>query len=173
MSQVHYVKDGLCLAAGFLSAMISAAFGGWTDSMTALIIMMAIDYATGLIVAGIFHRSRKTADGRLESKVGWKGLVKKGITLAIVLVACQLDKVLGTSIIRDTVVIAFIANEVISITENAGLMGIPMPRIVVNAIEVLKNEADARSLTKGKDKPDTGKKANDPFRDDDLNDPEG
>lgn len=164
MEKLNILKDGICFAAGAVGALISAAFGGWTDSMTALIIMMAIDYATGLIVAGIFHRSRKTEDGRLESKVGWRGLVKKGITLAVVLVACQLDKVLGTSFIRDTVVIALITNEVISITENAGLMGIPMPRIIVNAIEVLKNEADA-----GADK----LKPKDPYRDEDINNPEG
>ena len=60
----------------------------------------------------------------------------------MVLVACRLDMVMGSNFIRDAVVIAFIANETISIIENAGLMGIPIPSAIMRAIEILKNKAD-------------------------------
>ena len=81
----------------------------------------------------------------LESRAGWKGLCRKGVTLLVVLVACRLDLVMGSNFIRDAVVIAFIANETISIIENAGLMGIPIPAAIVRAIEILKNKADSEA----------------------------
>ena len=98
---------------------------------------------TGLIVAGVFHTSEKTPNGALESTAGWKGLCRKGVTLLVVLVACRLDLVMGSNFIRDAVVIAFIANETISIIENAGLMGIPIPAVITKAIEVLKSKAES------------------------------
>ena len=103
----------------------------------------AIDYVTGLLVAGVFHNSGKTENGALESRAGWKGLCRKCITLLMVLVATRLDLVTGTNFIRDAVVIAFIANETISIVENAGLMGINIPPAITSAIEVLKKKSDS------------------------------
>ena len=103
---------------------------------------MAIDYITGLIVAGVFHNSGKTENGALESRAGWKGLCRKGVSLLVVLVACRLDLITGTNFIRDAVVIAFVANETISIVENAGLMGINIPPAITAAIEVLKKKSD-------------------------------
>lgn len=108
--------------------------------MTTLLIFMAIDYISGLIVAGVFHNSNKTESGALESKAGWKGLCRKCMTFLFVIVACRLDIALGSSYIKDAVCIAFIANETISIVENAGLMGIPIPQIITNAIDLLKNK---------------------------------
>ena len=104
---------------------------------------MGIDYLTGLIVAGVFHNSIKTESGSLESRAGWKGLCRKGVSLLIVLVACRLDVTMGSNFIRDAVVIAFIANETISIVENAGLMGVPIPAVIVKAIEVLTKRAES------------------------------
>ena len=103
---------------------------------------MCIDYLMGLIVAGVFHQSKKSVNGALESRAGWKGLCRKGVTLLIVLVAVQLDKVLGSDFIRDAVIIGFVANEAISIIENAGLMGVPIPAVISNAIEVLKKKTE-------------------------------
>ena len=97
----------------------------------------------GLLVAGVFHNSGKTENGALESRAGWKGLCRKCITLLMVLVATRLDLVTGTNFIRDAVVIAFIANETISIVENAGLMGINIPPAITSAIEVLKKKSDS------------------------------
>ena len=128
-------------------AMITQAFGGWTQGMTFLVIAMSIDYISGLIVAAVFHNSKKTETGRLESRAGWKGLIRKGMTLAIVLIAAQLDLTLNTNFIRDAVVIGFIANEVISIIENAGLMGVPITPALVNMIDLLKKKADTEAET--------------------------
>lgn len=110
--------------------------------MTTLLIFMAIDYITGLMVAGIFKRSKKTKNGALESHAGFKGLCRKGVMLLIVLVACRLDIELNTTYIRDAACIAFIANETISIIENAGLMGVPIPKALTKAIELLKSKEE-------------------------------
>lgn len=132
----------ICTGIGIIGAFIASLYGGWTDGMTTLLMFMAIDYIMGLLVAGIWHKSKKTEDGCLESRAGWKGLVRKGVTMLIVLVAARLDMTIGTTMIRDTAVIGFIANEGISIIENAGLMGVPLPKVITNALEVLRKEAE-------------------------------
>ena len=136
------MKNELCTFVGLVFGAVAAYFGGWDASLQTLVIFMAIDYITGLIVAGVFHTSPKTKTGALESLAGWKGLVRKGETLLIVLVACRLDAVIGSNFVRDAAVIAFICNETISIIENAGLMGIPIPAVVTKAIEVLRQRAE-------------------------------
>ena len=121
---------------------VSAAFGGWSTTMTMLVIFMGIDYLTGLIVAGVFKNSGKTENGSLESRAGWKGIFRKGVTLLIVLVAAQLDKLMEFDFIRHAVVIAYITNETISIIENAGLMGVPIPGVIRKAIDILNKELE-------------------------------
>ena len=133
-----YILTGIAT----VGAVISALFGGWNSGLTTLVICMVIDYATGLIVAGIFHRSPKSENGGMESRAGWKGLCRKGLTLLIVLVAARLDLATGATVVRDGVVIAFTVNEVLSIIENAGLMGLPIPEVLKNAIEVLKKRGE-------------------------------
>ena len=142
------MKMKLLTFIGMLGGMIASLFGGWDASLITLIIFMGIDYVTGLIVAGVFHASEKTKNGALESRAGWKGLCRKGVTLLIVLVACRLDLIMGSNFIRDAVVIAFIANETISIVENAGLMGVPIPSVITKAIEVLKNKTESEDTEK-------------------------
>lgn len=111
---------------GTIGGVVTTMLGGWDMGLRVLVIMMIVDYVTGLIVAGIFQKSSKSESGGLESKAGWKGLCRKGMTLLIVLVAAQLDQVIGTNFVRDAVVIAYICNEMISIVENAGLIGVPI-----------------------------------------------
>lgn len=137
------MKSGITTVIGVIGGMIASLFGGWDAALVTLIIFMGVDYVTGLIVAGVFHNSEKTKNGALESRAGWKGLCRKGVTLLVVLVACRLDLVMGSNFIRDAVVIAFIANETISIIENAGLMGIPIPAAIMRAIDILKNKAES------------------------------
>ena len=131
------MKNQVCTIIGIVGGAIATAFGGWDTALAALVTFMAIDYITGLMVAGIFHTSPKTESGALESLAGWKGLCRKGVTLLVVLVACQLDKVMGSSFIRDAAIIGFMANEAISIIENAGLMGVPIPETITQAVDVL------------------------------------
>ena len=144
------MKTGICTAVGVVGGFFANLFGGWDAALTTLLIFMGVDYVTGLVVAGVFHKSQKSADGALESRAGWKGLCRKGTALLVVLVACRLDRVTGSNFIRDAAVIAFIANETLSIIENAGLMGVPIPAIVVKAIDILKQKAEG-SASAGKE----------------------
>lgn len=125
---------------GIVGGVISNYLGGWDAALQTLIIFMAADYITGLMVAGVFHKSPKTSGGALESRAGFKGLCRKGVVLLIVLVACRLDIMAGTDIIRDSCVIAFVINEALSIIENAGLMGVPIPSAITKGIEILKDK---------------------------------
>lgn len=134
------MKNTICAAVGMVGSFIASLFGGWSASLTTLMIFMAIDYLTGLVVAGVFHKSPKTASGGLESKAGLKGLVRKCTMLLFVLIGYRLDLAVGTTYIRDGVCIAFIVNELISIVENSGLMGLPIPSVITNAIDVLKTK---------------------------------
>lgn len=128
---------------GIAGSFIANLFGGWDLALQTLIIFMIADYVTGLIVAGVFNKSTKTDNGALESKAGWKGLCRKGTTLLYILIAAQIDKLIGTGDgIRNAVAIGYIANEALSILENGGLMGIPYPRKLKDAISVLKGKAE-------------------------------
>ena len=142
MIHLTETKAAIMTGAGVIGGMISQAFGGWDAALISLLLFMAVDYLSGLIVAGVFQASDKSASGSLSSVACWQGLLKKGMTLVIVLVAARLDIVLGTAFVRDAVVIAYIVNETISIIENAGLMGLPVPDVIMSAIEQLqgKNE---------------------------------
>ena len=134
------MKDLVITITGAIGSAIAYLFGGWDSAMISLIVFMAIDYITGIIVAGVFKKSSKTANGGLESKAGFKGLCRKGAILLFVLVGHLLDVVIDTDYIRNAIIIAFMANELISIVENAGLMGVPIPSIITKAIEILKEK---------------------------------
>lgn len=142
MDHISTAKFLLLSILGAIGAFISNLFGGWDMALTTLIIFMGVDYLSGLIVAGVFHRSGKSENGALESRAGWKGLCRKGMSLLIVLVAVRLDLTMGTTIIKDAVVIAYMVNEALSIIENAGLMGLPIPAVIQKAIEVLQKNSE-------------------------------
>ena len=139
------MKNGICTGIGIIGGFITSLFGGWDAGLTTLLLFMIIDYASGLIVAGIFHNSNKTESGTLESRAGWKGLCRKCMTLLFVLIAYRLDLAIGVDYIRDAVIIGFIANELISIVENEGLMGIPLPAVIKNAIDILKRKGEVEN----------------------------
>ena len=139
------MKQTICTAVGLAGSVIANLFGGWDDALTTLLIFMVIDYVSGLIVAGIFKKSPKTDTGALESKAGWKGLCRKGMTLLFVLIAYRLDLTIGTSYIRGAVIIAFIANETISLVENAGLMGVPLPAVITKAVDILQRKSEQQN----------------------------
>ncbi|GLC79010.1 phage holin family protein [Lacrimispora brassicae] len=136
------MKNILCTVAGVVGSFIASLFGGWDTGIGTLVLFMVIDFFSGLIVAGIFKKSTKTKTGALESKTGFKGLCRKGMTLLFVLIAYRLDLAIGTNYIRNAVIIGFMANELISIVENAGLMGLPLSAVLIKAIDVLKKKAE-------------------------------
>ena len=137
------MKQKICAGMGAVGSAVATLLGGWDAGLATLLIFMGLDYVSGLIVAGVFHTSTKTNTGALESKAGWKGLCKKVMTLFFVLVAHRLDLVIGTNYIRDAVIIAFIANELISLVENAGLMGVPLPTVITKAIDILQKKTES------------------------------
>lgn len=139
------MKRVICTVVGMVGGFIASLFGGWSTGLVTLLIFMSIDYLSGLIVAGVFHNSPKTGTGTLESRAGWKGLCRKCMTLLFVLIAYRLDLELSTNYIRDAVIIGFMANELISIVENAGLMGIPLPSVITKAIDVLTKKAESNN----------------------------
>lgn len=134
------MKQTLCTALGVVGAGIAAAFGGWDTALAALLLCMAVDYTSGSIVALVFHKSSKSETGAYNSAYGLKGLCKKGLMLLFVLVAVQIDRLLGSAYVRDAVCIGFCSNEVLSIVENLGLAGVPMPQAVTNALEQLQKK---------------------------------
>lgn len=138
---VDKLKIVFASAVGILGSTISSAFGGWDDSMKALILFMALDYVTGLMVA-CFNKSPKTQNGGLSSKIGYKGLAKKSFVLIFIVVSVWLDRILGIDWVRNAVIIGFISNELVSIIENGGLLGVPIPKSIVEVVEILKKRGD-------------------------------
>lgn len=135
------MRETICAAGAVVGGALSACLGGWDASLATLVIFMAVDYLSGLVVAGVFHASKKTDSGTLQSRAGWKGLCKKAMTLLFVLVGHRLDLAVGTTYIREGVIFGFMVNELISLVENAGLMGLPLPGVVKKAIDILTEKA--------------------------------
>ena len=134
------MKNAVVSAIGVAGSFIAGLFGGWSMALETLMIFMAIDFISGLIVAGVFHNSPKTENGALESRRCWKGLFRKFMTLVFVMIGYRIDVALDVDYVKNAVIFAFIANELISIVENAGLIGLPIPAVITNAIEILKNK---------------------------------
>ena len=92
-------------------------------------------------MALVFHNSRKSETGSYNSAYGLKGLCKKCLMLLFVIVAVQADSLLGSDYLRNAVCIGFCANEILSIIENLGLAGVPMPQAVIKALEQLQKKS--------------------------------
>ncbi|WP_341517742.1 phage holin family protein [Bacillus paramobilis] len=104
--------------------------GGRDTTLKVLVILAAIDYITGVFAAGI--------NGELKSKVGFKGIAKKVVLFLLVAAATQADAFMGTnSAIREATIFFFIGNELLSLLENAGRIGIPLPSALTNTVEIL------------------------------------
>jgi toxin secretion/phage lysis holin len=136
------MKDIFCWVCAIVSSTILYLVGDITMPFIILLIFMCTDYITGLILSGIFKKSKKTESGGLSSEIGFKGLIKKVCIIICVIVANMLDYVLKTNYIRNVVIISFITNEVISIIENLGLIGVKIPKVITNAIDILKGKEE-------------------------------
>lgn len=141
------MKNFIITSAGVIGSVIASIFGGWSEALTTLLIVMGIDYITGVVLALVFHKSPKTETGAYESKAGWKGLFRKAMILCIIVIAHRIDLIMvelglmvSSSYVMDGVCIAFILNDILSIIENAGLMGVPVPKFLVNALNMLKQK---------------------------------
>ena len=130
-----------CAAA--VAGFIAGLFGQWTLALTILVIMMAMDYLTGVFVA-LIGKSPKSEGGGLSSKVGFIGLARKGFIMLIVLIATLLDRAVGNAsmVFQTATVFYYIANEGLSVLENADLMGVPFPAFVREKLEIMRDEGD-------------------------------
>ena len=112
----------------------SYLFGGWSSLLEILLAFVIIDYITGFVAAGI--------EGKLASEVGLKGIAKKVFIFVMVAVAHLADQAAGTQIIRDAAIFFYLANELLSIIENSGRIGLPVPPIISHAVEILKGKGE-------------------------------
>jgi len=150
------IKDAILAFLAAAGAYIANILGGWDAMLALLVAMMAADYITGLIVAGVFKKSDKTETGKLSSDAGFKGLVKKCMVLLLVYIAVLLDNATGAHYVRSAVLVFFIGNEGLSLLENIGLMGVPYPAFLKNMLQALHDKGD-----KGNDKTDDEHKEDD------------
>ena len=142
MEKLNTIKAIILTAVGSAGSIVVNWFGGWTEDLTTLLIFMGLDCAMGLAIAAFWKKSGKSKTGTLSSYSAWQGLIRKAGTLMAVLVGYRLDLAIGTDYIKTAVIIAFIANEAISIVENLGVMGVPLPKAITKAIDVLKNKSE-------------------------------
>ncbi|OHW61367.1 holin family protein [Andreesenia angusta] len=140
MERVNLIKTGLLSTAGVVGSTIAHALGGWDGAIITLTSFMVADVVTGYVLAFFFENSPKTENGGASSAEGFKGICKKVMMLVMVYMAVRIDMLVGTDYIRDGVVIAFIVNEILSIAENAGQMGLDFPPVLVKGIEILKSK---------------------------------
>ena len=134
------MKENICTAIGIIGAFFASLVGGWDSALITLITFMAVDFITGFVTATM-GKSKHSVTGKLNSKAGWVGLAKKFSVVMMVVVAVRIDVLLGTTYIRDATCIGFCVNELLSIVENASLMGIPFPDAIKKAIDVLQKKA--------------------------------
>lgn len=142
METAVHIKNAICGALAVAGGAVTSLLGGWDITLQILLCCMAADYITGLVVAGVFHNSGKTQTGALESRAGFKGLVRKCAILLLVFLAALLDAYTGHSFVRPAVCMFFVANEGLSILENIGLMGVPYPAFLKNMLEALKKQGN-------------------------------
>lgn len=149
VKQIYYIVLGFIAAVG---TWIAQAMGGWDIQTKLLAWMMGVDFITGWLCAAVFHKSLKTETGGYDSRVGLKGLTRKGIIVLIVMIAAQLDKLTNNNTMRTATILFFCANDGMSILENIGIMGVPYPPALKNMFEVLRKKSE----DKGEEKPPDG-----------------
>ena len=135
--------DRITKAVFAVAGAVAGLFGEWNTMLTIFVVMMAIDYVTGLVVAAC-GRSPKTEGGRLSSKAGFVGIARKAVMMLLVLVVTLLDKSLGneTMVFQTSLVFYYIANEGLSILENAALLGVKFPAKLKHALEAMQERED-------------------------------
>lgn len=120
----------------FFAGLLTLLYGEWSALLTILVALVVIDYVTGMTAGAL--------DGGLKSKTGWIGIARKVFIFAMVAVAHLIDLLLiesgfeSTELVMTMVIVFYAVNEILSITENAGRIGLPVPEQIKSAIEILK-----------------------------------
>jgi toxin secretion/phage lysis holin len=143
------IKNGVLAIFSVVGTIVTNALGGWDDPMKLLAVLMAADYITGVMVAGLWKKSNKSESGALDSRAGFKGLARKGAILLVVLVGHHLDLAMGVNYVRNGVILFFAGNEGLSLLENLGLMGIDYPDTVKKMFQVLQEKGTKNSEESG------------------------
>lgn len=142
---INRIWDWIVRAAVAVAGFVTGLYGGWTQGTRVLVILMVIDYILGC-ACGLWGKSTKTESGHFLTQVAFKGLLKKAVEMLVILVAVQLDKAIGDgtghTMFRSAAEFFYIATEGMSIIENAGLLGVPIPKIIKNALEALRDKGD-------------------------------
>ena len=129
------LDNAIKVAVGLGGGLASFLFGGWSALLQTLVLFIALDYVVGVMVAG-YH-------GKLNSKVGFKGIAKKVLILLLVATAHQIDLLLGDgSLIRDSVIFFYLANELLSILETVGKTNLPIPDVLRRAVDTLNSKGE-------------------------------
>jgi toxin secretion/phage lysis holin len=118
----------------FAGSVLTYLFGGWSQLLVLFCFVVVMDYITGLMAAVI--------EKNVSSAVGYKGLIKKFGMFLIVALSFQLDKYMQTDVIMAGAILFFLANELVSIVENYGRIGLPLPPQLKNVIKILKEKDD-------------------------------
>lgn len=138
MNEIKVTALAALAAAG---SALAGALGGWDAALSTLLVLMALDYITGVLVAAVWHKSGKTDSGGVSSAAGFKGLLRKAVTLLMVFLGALMDRALGVDYVRTAVCLFYIANEGLSILENTAIMGVPYPAFIRNMLDVLRQKA--------------------------------
>lgn len=132
------MKEVYCAILASCATAIIYLLGGFDAALNCLLIAIVLDYISGLIKA----YNNKV----LSSKIGFRGILKKVGILVIVALGVLVDRITGNSgAVRSLVIYYFVANEGLSIIENLGQAGLPIPKSIKNALKLLKNQGDGKA----------------------------
>lgn len=133
------MKTYILIASSSIGLLCDKLVGGFDYPFKALLVVMFIDYLSGILTA-LMHKSPKTQEGGLSSRVGFRGILKKVLMIMLVISAQTMDALLNMDVLRLAVIYAFIANEILSVIENAVHLNIPIPNILKKAVDMLDEE---------------------------------
>lgn len=145
MENLVNAKNFLCSGVGVLGGVIFGALGGYTHTLQFLLGIMVLDYILGIAIA-VLKLSPKSKTGGLNSSVGFRGLLKKVGILVMVWIGFQIDLSFNLNVVRNMVILGFLANEVISVIENLGLIGVVKNEAVIKMIDILKKQTNTELM---------------------------
>lgn len=135
--RTHHLIEG---AFAVLGTVVTALFGGWDAALKILVFLMIVDYVTGFLAAYKYKR--------VNSDVMFWGGIRKGIVFIVVIIAVLLDELIngGLPIVRTLALYYYIAREGLSVAENLGLLNVPMPQQMIDALTQLQGEKEPRAV---------------------------
>lgn len=135
--RTHHLIEG---AFAIFGTVMTALFGGWDAALKILVFLMIVDYVTGFLAAYKYKR--------VNSDVMFWGGIRKGIVFIVVIIAVLLDELIngGLPIVRTLALYYYIAREGLSVAENLGLLNVPMPQQMIDALTQLQGEKEPRTV---------------------------